>query len=31
MENQGTEIHWLDGYLPMEEKIEHILEWYRES
>ena len=28
MENQGIEIHWLDGYTPIEEKIERILEWY---
>jgi len=28
MEKQGIEIHWLDGYMPMEEKIEKILEWY---
>jgi len=28
MENQGTEIHWLDGYMPLDEKVERILEWY---
>lgn len=28
MENQGTEIHWLDGYMPLEEKVEKILRWY---
>jgi tRNA dimethylallyltransferase len=28
MEKQGTEIHWLDGYLPLNEKIKKILEWY---
>jgi tRNA dimethylallyltransferase len=28
MENQGTKIHWLDGYMPMDEKVEKILEWY---
>ena len=28
MENQGIEIHWLDGYMPLDEKIEKILEWY---
>jgi len=28
MEKQGTEIHWLDGHMPMEEKIEKILDWY---
>ena len=25
MEKQGTNIHWLDGYMPLEEKIEKIL------
>lgn len=29
MEKQGTKIHWLDGYMPLEEKVEKILEWYR--
>ncbi|HEY3372287.1 MAG TPA: tRNA (adenosine(37)-N6)-dimethylallyltransferase MiaA [Prolixibacteraceae bacterium] len=28
MEKQGTDIHWLDGFMPMEEKVEKILEWY---
>lgn len=28
MEKQGIEIHWLDGYMPMDEKIEKIMEWY---
>lgn len=28
MEKQGTEIHWLDGFMPIEEKIEQILDWY---
>lgn len=28
MEKQGTEIHWLDGYMPLNEKVEKILEWY---
>lgn len=28
MEKQGTHIRWLDGYMPMEEKIEKIMEWY---
>ncbi|MBL7972699.1 MAG: tRNA (adenosine(37)-N6)-dimethylallyltransferase MiaA [Prolixibacteraceae bacterium] len=28
MEKQGTEIHWLDGYMPLDEKVEKILEWY---
>ena len=31
MENQGTEIHWLDGYMPLEEKVEKILGWYSEK
>ena len=28
MEKQGTDIHWLDGFLPMDEKIRKIQEWY---
>jgi tRNA dimethylallyltransferase len=28
MEKQGTDIHWLDGYMPLDEKIDPILEWY---
>lgn len=28
MEKQGIEIHWLDGYMPLEEKIETIMTWY---
>ena len=28
MENQGIKIHWLDGYMPMEEKMEKIMDWY---
>ncbi len=28
MEKQGIEIHWLDGYMPLDEKIERILGWY---
>jgi len=28
MEKQGIEIHWLDGYMPLEEKVERILAWY---
>lgn len=31
MEKQGTLIHWLDGYMPMEEKIEKILGWYNNA
>ena len=25
MERQGTDIHWLDGYQPLEEKIERVM------
>ena len=28
MEKQGTIIHWLDGYMPLEEKVERLLRWY---
>lgn len=28
MEKQGTEIHWLDGYMPLDEKVAQIMEWY---
>lgn len=28
MEKQGTQIHWLDGYMPLDEKLEKILGWY---
>ena len=28
MERNGIEIKWLDGYLPLDEKIEKIMEWY---
>jgi len=31
MENQGIDIHWLDGYMPLDEKISKILEWYSEK
>jgi tRNA dimethylallyltransferase len=27
MERQGTEIRWLDGYLPLEEKLQQIRNW----
>lgn len=27
MERQGMVIHWLDGYLPLEEKLERIRKW----
>ena len=29
MEREGFEIHWLDGYLPMEEKIRSVLQWLK--
>ncbi len=28
MERNGIEIKWLDGYLPLEKKIEKVVEWY---
>ncbi len=28
MEKNGIEIKWLDGYLPLEKKVEKIMEWY---
>lgn len=28
MEKQGIDIHWLDGYSPLEEKVAQITEWY---
>ncbi len=28
MERNGIEIKWLDGYLPLEKKVEKIMEWY---
>lgn len=27
MERQGTVIHWLDGYMPLDEKLERIRNW----
>jgi tRNA dimethylallyltransferase len=30
MENQGVDIRWLDGYMPLDEKVERILKWYNE-
>ncbi len=30
MEKQGIEIHWLDGFMPLEEKVAKIVEWYNE-
>ena len=31
MEKQGINIHWLDGYMPLDEKIERILGWYNKK
>ncbi|MCD6565737.1 MAG: tRNA (adenosine(37)-N6)-dimethylallyltransferase MiaA [Bacteroidales bacterium] len=28
MERNGIEIKWLDGYLPLNEKVEKVMEWY---
>ncbi|MDP2888369.1 MAG: tRNA (adenosine(37)-N6)-dimethylallyltransferase MiaA [Bacteroidota bacterium] len=28
MEKQDIDIHWLDGYMPLDEKLETILNWY---
>jgi len=28
MEKRGTKIHWIDGHLPMEEKVEAILQLF---
>jgi tRNA dimethylallyltransferase len=30
MEKQGIEIHWLDGFMPLEEKVAKIVELYNE-
>ncbi len=30
MEKQGIEIRWLDGFMPLEEKVAKIVEWYSE-
>jgi len=30
MEKQGIEIRWLDGFMPLEEKVAKIIEWYNE-
>lgn len=30
MEKQGIEIRWLDGFMPLEEKVAKIVEWYKE-
>jgi tRNA dimethylallyltransferase len=29
MEKQGFNIHWLDGYLPMDEKLHRIEQWFK--
>ncbi len=29
MENQGIKINWLDGFMPMDEKVGKILDWYK--
>lgn len=29
MERQGTNIHWLDGYMPLAEKLERIQHWLK--
>jgi len=29
MERQGTDIHWLDGYMPLAEKLERINDWLK--
>ncbi len=29
MEKQGIEIRWMDGFMPLEEKVEKIVEWYK--
>lgn len=29
MERNGTPIHWLDGYMPMDEKVEKVLQWLK--
>ncbi|MBN2805058.1 MAG: tRNA (adenosine(37)-N6)-dimethylallyltransferase MiaA [Prolixibacteraceae bacterium] len=31
MEKQGLVIHWLDGTLPMDEKLQHIEQWFKKS
>lgn len=30
MEKQGIEIRWLDGFMPLEEKVAKVVEWYNE-
>ncbi len=30
MEKQGIEIRWLDGYMPLDEKVAKIVEWFNE-
>lgn len=31
MEKQGIEIRWLDGYMPLDEKVAKIVGWYNEK
>lgn len=31
MEKQGIKIRWLDGYMPLDEKVNRIIEWYSEK
>jgi tRNA dimethylallyltransferase len=31
MEKQGIEIHWLDGYMPLDEKVAKITEWFGDT
>ncbi|MFA8432957.1 MAG: tRNA (adenosine(37)-N6)-dimethylallyltransferase MiaA [Marinifilaceae bacterium] len=30
MERSGSDIRWLDGYMPLEEKVEKVMEWMKE-
>lgn len=30
MEKQGIEIRWMDGFMPLDEKVAKIVEWYNE-
>jgi hypothetical protein len=31
MEKEGFEIHWLDGFMPMEEKVASIMKYLNEE
>ena len=31
MERRGVKIHWLDGGLPMEDKIKQVMEWKEQT